>query len=151
MNNRKTAGSIQLKLTFLSLSLLAAFICSQLISIMMTTTIQWGTGILTISTIYYFMTAGFYYIEIEKVDDTFEIKFYNTFPFNRSFKMYKIPISSFIKYNTTGNRFYKKKLHLYQMSASQLAKYPPIYISALNKKDQENLKTFFSQLKSKTK
>ncbi len=149
MNNRKTAGSIQLKLTFLALLFLAGFICSQVISVMMTSTIQWSTGILTIATFYYFMTGGFYYIELEKVDDTFEIKFYNSFPFNRSFKMYKIPISSFIKYDTTGNRIYKKKLHLYQMSASQLAKYPPIFISALSKKDEENMKTFFSQLKNK--
>ncbi len=148
MNNRKTAGSIQLLLTFVSLLSLASFICSQVISVMMTPEIQWSTGILTIVVFYYFMTGGFYYLELDKVDDSLEVKFYNSFPFNRSFKMYKIPISSFIKYDTSGNKFYKKKLYLYQMSASQLAKYPPIYISALSKKDELNMSTFFKQLKN---
>ncbi|MCW3787184.1 hypothetical protein [Plebeiibacterium sediminum] len=149
MDNRKTAGSIQLLLTLIALLFLAAFICSQVVPVMMTPEIKWGSGILTALAFYYFMTGGFYYIELNNADDHLEVKFYNTFPFNRSFKMYKIPISAFIKYETTGSKFYKRKLFLYQMSANQMAKYPPIYISALSKKDEANMAQFFKNLKSK--
>ncbi len=149
MNNRKTAGSIQLLLTLLTLLFFAAFICSQIVTVMMMPEIQWGSGILTILTLFYFMTGGFYYFELEKADDQVEVKFYNSFPFNRSFKMYKIPVSAFIKFETTGAKLYKKRLFLYQMSANQMAKYPPIYISSLSKKDEENMTLFFKQLKNK--
>ncbi len=149
MNNRKTAGSIQLILTLFTLLFLAAFICSQIIAVMMTPEIQWGSGLLTVLTLFYFMTGGFYYIELEKVDDHIEVKFYNSFPFNRSFKMYKIPVSAFIKFETTGGKLYKKRLFLYQMSANQMAKYPPIYITSLSKKDEENMSLFFKNLKKR--
>ncbi len=147
MNNRKTAGGIQLTLTLIALLFLASFICSQVISVMMTTEIQWGSGIATALIFYYFMTGGFYYIELDNIDDHLEIKFYNSFPFNRSFKMYKIPVKAFVKYETSGSKLYKRKLFLFQKSANQMAKYPPIYISALSKKDEKNMQNFFTALR----
>ena len=134
MENRKTAGAFQLLLTILTLVFLTLFICSQIFSTISLPEIQWGSGILTVFTVFYFMSGGFYYIELSKADDHFEIKFYNSFPFSRQFKMYRIPIAAFIKYDISGSKLFKRKLILYQMSSSQMAKYPPIYISAMSKK-----------------
>ncbi|TLX76147.1 hypothetical protein E9993_08010 [Labilibacter sediminis] len=147
MNNRKTAGKIQLALTALVIISLAFWICTITIAQLSLVWLQWTSGVFVVLLFLYFMQGGFYYIELVKVDDHFEVKFYNTFPFSREFKMYRIPISAFIKYEISGSKFYRRKLLLFQMSASQLAKYPPIFFTAISNKDEEELKLFFEGLK----
>lgn len=121
--------------------------CSLTIAELTITALQWGSGILVALVVYLFMYGGYFYIELTKVDDHFEIKFYNTFPFSREFKMFRIPISAFVKYEIKGSKFYRRKLVLFQMSSSQMAKYPPILISALSQKDEMSIKAFFKHLK----
>lgn len=147
MNNRKTAGKIQLTLTLLIILFTAFWICSIMINVLFINWIQWGSGGVAVVLLLYFMGGGFYYVELSKSDDHFEIKFYNSFPFSREFKMYRVPVSAFIKYEIGGLHFYRRKLFLFQMSASQLAKYPPIYVTAFSRKDKKELKLFFDSLK----
>ncbi len=149
MNNRKTAGKIQLTLTFVVIILSALFICSLTIDALNLIWLHWTSGLLSLLTAIYFIFGGFYYIETEITDDAFEIKYYNTFPFSRSFKMFRIPILSFIKYEITGNKHFKRKLFIYQMTAGQMAKYPPVFITALSKKDENDLVLFFHHIKEK--
>ncbi|WP_430935412.1 hypothetical protein [Saccharicrinis sp. 156] len=147
MNNRKTAGSFQLIFTFGIIIFAALFVCSLTIDVLMHIWLQWTSGFIAALIVYFFVYGGYYYFEIDKVDDHFEVRFYNSFPFGRDFKMFRVPITAFIKYEINGNKFYRKKLLLYQMSSSQLAKYPPIYITAFSSKDLNDLKKFFASIK----
>ncbi len=147
MNNRLTAGKIQLVFTMLVVVFAGAWICSITIKAIMFDWLQWSSGLLALVSLVLFMFGGYYYVEISKPDDHFEIKFYNIFPFSREFKMYRIPISAFIKYEVHGASFFRRKLLLFQMSASQLAKYPPIYITACSKNNDAELERFFKHLK----
>ncbi len=147
MNNRKTASGIQLFFTIMAIALTAIWVCTLTIYTLSIPWLQWSSGLLALFVLYYFAAGGFYYIELTKPDDHFEIKFYNIFPFSREFKMYRIPITAFIKYETQGLKLFKRKLILYQMSSSQMAKYPPIMISALSDKDENDMKIFFKKLK----
>ncbi len=148
MNNKKTAGRIQLLFTLSIILLSCLLICSITIEALEISFIQWGSGILAIFLLIFFIAGGYYYIELSAGEEFIEIKFYNIFPFAREFKMYRIPVSAFIKYEIKGNRFYKQKLIMYQMSSSQLAKYPPVYIAAFSNNDLRNLEYFFAKLKS---
>ncbi len=148
MNNKKTAGRIQLLFTLGIILLSCLLICSITIEALEISVIQWGSGILAILLLIFFIAGGYYYIELSAEKEFIEIKFYNIFPFAREFKMYRIPVSSFIKYEIKGSRFYKQKLIMYQMSSSQLAKYPPVYIAAFSNNDLRNLESFFAKLKS---
>jgi hypothetical protein len=150
MNNRKTAAKVQLIFTLLVIVFTGLWICTITINILSHTALQLTFGGLALLTFIYFMTGGFYYFEIDQPDDHFEVKFYNTFPFSREFKMYRIPINAFIKYEIVGNKLYKRKLMLFQMSANQMAKYPPIYISAFSEKDDEALRHFFDNIKKES-
>lgn len=147
MNNRKTAGRIQLALTFLIIVSSTIWILSITLSALFLPWLQWCSATLTVITLLYFITGGFYYIELSKPDDHFEIRFYNSFPFSREFKMLRIPISAFIKFDIEGSALFKRKLILYQMSANQMAKYPSILITAFTKNDINNLHIFFNKLK----
>ncbi len=147
MNNRNTAGKIQLMFTLLVLLFTALFICSLVIPELAMMWLQLSSGILMGVVLYLFMYGGYYYFDIEKQDGHFFIKFYNTFPFSREFKMFQVPISSFIKYEIEGSEFYRRKLLLFQMSSSQMAKYPPIFISAFSAQDNIAFKSFFASLK----
>lgn len=147
MNNRKTAGKIQLILTLLIILFTALWVCSIMINVLFVSWLQWGSGGAAVMLLLYFMGGGFYYVELSKPDDHFEIKFYNSFPFSREFKMYRVPVSAFIKYEMDGWLLYRRKLFLFQMSASQMAKYPPIYMTAFSGKDKSELKSFFDSLK----
>lgn len=147
MNNRKTAGKIQLGLTLLVIALLTFWICTITISSLFIGVLQWVSGMVCILVLLYFILGGFYYVELLRPDDHFEIRFYNAFPFSREFKMYRIPVSAFIKYEIQGSFIFKRKLFLFQMSASQMAKYPPIFITALSHKNEREMKLFFEALK----
>ena len=146
MNNRKTAGKIQLMFTVLVILLAALWVCSLTIDVFKLTWLQWISGMVTALVISWFMYGGYFYFEIDNVDQHIEVKFYNTFPFSREFKMFRIPVSAFIKYEIEGSKLFRRRLILFQMSASQLAKYPPILISAFSSKDDEALNMFFSKL-----
>ena len=147
MNNRNTAGKIQLAFTFLLIVFLALYICSLTVSQLMITWVQWSSAGITALILYLFMYGGYFYIEVSKNNDHFEIRFYNVFPFSRQFKMFQIPIATFIKYEISGAKYFRRRLFLYQMSASQMAKYPPVFVSAFSLKDEEALKNFFASLK----
>jgi len=147
MNNRRHAGHIQLAFTFAIICILTLWICSISIEILKIASLQWTSGIVALFIFFYFSSGGFYYIELEKPDDHFEIKFYNSFPFSREFKMFRIPINSFIKYEVSGSKVFRRKLTLFQMSASQLAKYPPIFITSFSRKNILDLEIFFKELK----
>lgn len=147
MNNRKTASKIQLIFTLLIVSLTALWVCSLTVRDLMLPALQWSSGVLDAIVLYVFMYGGYFYFDIGQNDDAIEIKYYNTFPFSREFKMYRIPISAYVKYETEGMKFFKRKLYLFQMSASQLAKYPPIFISAFSSRDDNELSVFFNGLK----
>ncbi len=149
MNNRITAGRIQLIFTFLVIVLVALFVCSLTISLLSITWLQWMCGILTGVVLYFFMYGGYFYFEIAKQDDHFEVKFYNIFPFSREFKMYRVPVSAFVRYEIAGNFLYRTKLFLFQLSASQMAKYPPIFITAFSVKDRVALEEFFKKIKNR--
>ncbi len=149
MNNRKTAGAIQLTLTFTVIILSAVFICSLTVDALNYIWLHWTSGLLSLISVIYFIFGGFYYLEIEISEDSLEIKYYNTFPFSRSFKMFRIPIHSFVKYEISGNKYFKRKLFLFQITAGQLAKYPPVYITALSEKNEKDLSNFFLNLKDK--
>ena len=148
MNNRKTAGKIQLIFTGLVLLLVGLWTCSLTVEVLKLTWLQWSSGVLAALVVYWFMSGGFFYFEIDIADKHIEVKFYNSFPFTREFQMFRIPVSSFIKYEIEGSGLYRRRLILFQMSASQLAKYPPIYITAFSKKDNVELQTFFEGVKS---
>jgi len=149
MNNRRTAGTIQLIFTMLVILGTVFWVCTITFDLLDRAWLQWASGVVVVLALIYFVSGGFYYLELVKPDDHFEIKFYNIFPFSREFKMYRIPISAFIKSEIVGSKFYKRKLLLYQMSANQMAKYPPIYITALLQKDKEALNLFFETLKNR--
>ncbi len=150
MNNRKTAGSIQLILTLIVIAFLCLFICSITIEILKINWLQWFSGCMVFISAIYFITGGFYYIELDKIEDHFEIKYYNTFPFAREFKMFRIPLQAFIKYEISGNKYFRRKLRLFQMSASQVAKYPPIYITALSQRNEIEMVNIFEDIKNKS-
>ncbi len=145
MNNKKTAGRIQLILTLTVIIFGSLYVCSLTIDILEKTWLQWTSGFLVLLSVFYFIFGGFYYIETEKSNDSFNIKYYNIFPFFRAFKMFKIPIKSFIKYEIAGSKYFKRKLFLFQSSSNQIAKYPPVYITAFSKKDKNNLAIFFNE------
>ena len=137
MNNRNTAGRVQLIFTFFVLAFLAFWVCSLTIVELMLTWLQWSSAILFGLTIYGFMYGGYFYFDIEEKDKHIEVKFYNTFPFTREFKMFRIPVSSFVKYQIEGSKFYRRKLILFQKQGPQMAKYPPIMVSAFSKENNE--------------
>jgi hypothetical protein len=147
MNNRETAAKIQLIFTLLVIIFTGLWVCTITIDSLSHTALQLTFGGFALFILIYFMTGGFYYFEIDLPDDHFEVKFYNTFPFSREFKMYRIPIKAFIKYDIIGPKLYKRKLILFQMASNQMAKYPPIFISAFSEKDDINLRYFFDNIK----
>lgn len=147
MNNRITAGRIQLIFTFFVLAFLALWVCSLTIKVLMITWLQWSSAIAFALTVYGFMYGGYFYFDLEEKDKHIELKFYNTFPFTRQFKMFRIPISSFVKYEIDGSEYYKRKLFLYQKQGKQMAKYPPIMVTAFSKENNEALRKFFAKVK----
>ncbi|WP_282038912.1 hypothetical protein [Saccharicrinis aurantiacus] len=147
MNNRKTAGKIQLVLTLVIIGLLALWICSiTMQSLASIENLQSISMLLLIVVVLYFLLGGFYYVELEHEDDVINVKFYNSFPFSREFKMYRIPVSALISYEITGNAFFQQKLVLFQMTSNQASKYPPIYITAMSAKDKAKLFAFLNEL-----
>lgn len=147
MNNRKTAGKIQLTLTLLIIALLALWICSiTMESLAAIENLQSLSMVMLIIAVVYFIFGGFYYVEIEEEEDVINAKFYNSFPFSREFKMYRIPVSALISYEVTGSAFFQHKLVLFQMTSNQASKYPPIYITAMSAKDKDKLFAFLNDL-----
>lgn len=151
MNNFRNAGKVQLIFTFIIICFVGLWVCSITIETLKQPILQWATGIFTIITFLFFSSGGFYYFEIKNTDDAIEVKFYNSFPFAREFKMYRIPIKLFIKYEISEQTIFRRKLRLYQMSSSQLAKFPPIYITAFSRTNLNELELFFKLILEKRK
>ncbi len=149
MNNRKTAGRLQLLLTLLVLGFLALWICSLTIRTLMSNVYQYSFGILLLLSLLYFMLAGIYYVEIDLEEDVLNFKFYNAFPFSREFKMYRIPKAAFVKFELSGMLFFRRKMTLFQMTSNQLSKYPPILITAFSSSDLDKLNGFMNGLSHK--
>ncbi|SMO33871.1 hypothetical protein SAMN06265379_101130 [Saccharicrinis carchari] len=151
MNNRITAGRIQLIFTFFVLAFLALWVCSLTIQLLMLTWLQWTSALLFALTVYCFMYGGYFYFEILEKDKHIEIKYYNSFPFSREFKMFRIPVSAFVKYQIQGSLFFRRKLFVFQKQGAQMAKYPPIMVSAFSRENNEALHKFFAKVKKKGK
>lgn len=147
MNNRLTAGRIQLILTLFVLAFLATWVCSLTIRLFMFTWLQWISAALFAITLLGFMYGGYFYIEVEEKDKHIELKFYNSFPFSREFKMFRIPVSAFVKYQIEGSRLFRRKLYLFQKQGGQMAKYPPIMVTAFSKENNAALRKFFVKVK----
>ncbi|GAF03586.1 hypothetical protein [Saccharicrinis fermentans] len=151
MNNKKTASNIQMIFTFLVVLLIALFLCSLTVELLTYAWLQWISGIVMIGAIVTFMSGGYFYCEMNTSGDDVEVKFYNVFPFGREYKMFRIPIAALVKYEIKGNRFYRRKLVLFQTSSGQLTRYPPIFIAAFSKQDMRDFKLYYDALKSNSK
>ncbi len=146
MNNRKTAGRIQLVLTILILLFLALWISTLTLFSFGSSVYQYGSGILFFGILFYFMMGGMYYVEVEQDNGMVHFKFYNSFPFSREFKMYQIPQSAFVKIELSGLKWFRRKMTLFQTTSNQLSKYPPILITAFTQKDIDALNHFLNGL-----
>ena len=146
MDNRKTGGKIQLRFTFIILAFLALWICTLSIVELRIGWLQWATGVTALTFFFWFWFGGFFYIDLSVEDKVILLKFYNCFPFAREFKMYNIPVAAFEKHTVTGLDVFKRTLTIYQRSSGKMAKYPPIYITAFNKKDLTALNAFFDDI-----
>ncbi len=86
------------------------------------------------------------YIYFEDAGDKLIIRYYPLKIMNRKKNSYEIPKKDFLKF-TTEKFFLGKyeKLILYQRFRKGVAKYPPISLSAVNKKDIAKIKTLLAQ------
>jgi len=81
------------------------------------------------------------YIYITDESGKLTVKFYSLMPFAKKHKSMEIPLPSFSKYSVESTFFgLKKTLILYQKMQGNIAKYPPLSVSALNAQEIDKLK-----------
>jgi len=91
-----------------------------------------------------------YYFYFDDINDVLVFRYYPVGFFNSKKNSVQIPKQQFVRYETS--RFFLKtqeKLVLYQLYRNKVAKYPPISLSALTKKEREELKTTLSHYSKK--
>ncbi|MGM0375478.1 MAG: hypothetical protein ACQEQ0_01760, partial [Bacteroidota bacterium] len=98
----------------------------------------------------WFYLGGYYYIslEIENNRDLM-VKYYNLFPMGRRFQAFRIPLKQYhhheIKTEAGG---LKRQLILYQKMQGGIAKYPPVGLSAMDRKGMEEVTGFLKKLEN---
>jgi len=98
----------------------------------------------------WFYLGGYYYIslEIENNRDLM-VKHYNLFPIGRKFQAYRVPLKQFHHYEIkTQAGGLIRQLILYQKMQGGIAKYPPIGLSAVDKKGLEEMTGFLKKIEN---
>jgi hypothetical protein len=92
-----------------------------------------------------------YYIYFSDDKNVLTFRYFSLGYFNRKKNMIEIPVHEFSKFEIRKMIFgLKQKLILYRRIKDKDAKYPPISISLLNKKERESLITALSHYQSKS-
>jgi len=99
-----------------------------------------------ISTFFYF--GGFCYVEVEISSKTFDVKYYNLFPFWRQYKRILLPLDKVkhIKVRS-GLCFVGSGILISGRIKGRLATYPTVGLSACTAKQRKQLKQFALELK----
>ncbi|MCX7987761.1 MAG: hypothetical protein N2662_12560 [Bacteroidales bacterium] len=93
---------------------------------------------LTYYVIRYFLNLNF--VQVSVASNKLSLKYYSLRPLTKSHNSIEIPLQAFEGYKIN-TRFFglKKDLILFQRVQGKIAKYPPVSLSALNKKQLEQL------------
>jgi len=82
-----------------------------------------------------------YYVYFSDTDDMIIIRYYSVSIFNSKKNSIEIPKKQFVRFETRKFFFGSgEKLIVYQNFRKKIAKYPPISLSAVDKKDRERIK-----------
>lgn len=88
--------------------------------------------------------AGFYYLIVEQRGNLMELKYYQVFPYGRKFKMIQVQKDQLRRVDfEDGFLGLGRCMILFQMKKGGVAKYPKIWLSALNKKELTQIKELF--------
>ena len=109
-----------------------------------------GLGIIYIIMIVFNALLKPDYVFYGDVGDKIIMRYFPVRIFNRKKHSIEIPKSRFVKYDT--EKFFfglKERIFLYQKTQNGIAKYPGINLSAVDKKDIENIKKSLQQYMKK--
>ena len=104
-------------------------------------------GLIALSGLFFYF-GGFFFIQIEVENNkNLLVKHYNLFPIGRKFKAFKIPLHQIYRHEIRSKMaglFYW--LTIYQKMQGGIAKYPPVGLSATNKKNRLKIDQYLSKL-----
>ncbi|MBN2742857.1 MAG: hypothetical protein JXR39_03080 [Marinilabiliaceae bacterium] len=133
---RETGLWFSLIITFFTIT----FLASILIEKAQVWWLQIPAAALVVIAILFYRFGGFHYIRAEFNNQNIEIKFYNSFPYGRKFRMIKVTPSQITRMKIKkGCCGIGKGLVLYQKTNKNEARYPFIGLSALNANDRNRI------------
>jgi len=106
-------------------------------------------GVIGLAALWFYL-GGYYYIslEIDKNRDLM-VKHYNLFPMGRKFQAYRIPLKQYHHYEIkTKAGGLIRQLILYQKMQGGIAKYPPVGLSAMDKKGMDEVTGFLKKIEN---